>query len=480
MTSDKGVAGDGFDERLAAIRDGILSKGETVLFEEEGDQGQAIVLTNTRVIVMKVGITATGSSGGKIVGVFPLSEVTGVNVRKGPLGAVIQVCADGSRAVTPGEPPDNVIVFTGSQRMKKCESIAGRIEEALGKPVCRIEARPEQAPMQQDKPAESAEEPAAEIIESEPVQPDQDASELIAAAEAAVTPVKTEPERKAGRGGREARSLADEMFAEIVGEEKMPAHSESSETPPEPASAVHAETQPEAAAPLAEVPTGRSVEPSSSEKAAQGYGPNPHLPKPASRPRRVGGALVVLGGLLAALLVGVAVTAPLRVSQKHQTAQISTAELTSNLGSLRRQSSAVEAYKERVVRIVAASNQSAAGVESALRSGNGEALARALSSDATSSAWRSLRSLNVPAGLVGAKDNLSSGLFIRKNAMATLSSELRSGGPVGVKEALSRLAESRSLISKGLQSISAMQADLGRQMSRDRASTRRRKGSGIR
>lgn len=59
MASGKGVSSGEFDERLAAARDSALLEGENVVAQEEGDQGQALVLTDLRVIVVKGGITAT-------------------------------------------------------------------------------------------------------------------------------------------------------------------------------------------------------------------------------------------------------------------------------------------------------------------------------------------------------------------------------------------------------------------------------------
>ena len=118
MTSESGSPQGITDDRLAEERDSMLADGETVIAQEEGDQGQGIVLTNSRVLIIRVGVTATGVANGRVVGDFPLQEITAVHIRRGPLGAVIQLCTARGAPSGPGA-PDNVIAFTGQPRVKK-------------------------------------------------------------------------------------------------------------------------------------------------------------------------------------------------------------------------------------------------------------------------------------------------------------------------------------------------------------------------
>lgn len=501
MTSDKGAVGEGLDERLARLRDSLLAPGEQVLAQEEGDQGQGVFLTNSRVIVAKVGITATGASNGQITGSFPLEQITGVNVRKGPLGAVIQICATGFQATVPSGPPDNVVVFTGSQRMKRCEAIAARIEKALRRPLGRVEAPEDKpsagtvipepvAPAAADadstcademddaiqaalQAVETAASVAPESATSSAPSPQEEETETPAEA---IEAVATEDSEPAGpRGGRQARSLADEMFAEISGAEpelpvaKPKAPRTRKRVEPEPAVEAN---EPEPVAAMASQssppePVNERVPDvvEASEPVAQ-YGPNPLLPKPAARRQGTGlRSLIVVGGLMAAVLVGVAVTAPLRAPEKPAASQISPIDLTRNFQVIRKQSEAVSDYQAKVNEVVAEANQAVSRAESAVRTGNKLSVADAVRTNTVDKAWRRIDALPAPLGLAGAKEQLTSGLFICRKAFETMSGELRSTGALGAAENLARLSEGQSRIKKGIGAIEAMRADLERQSS---------------
>ena len=144
MTSDKRAPRGTLDERLAEARDGVLLDGEKIVAQEIGDQGQAIVLTQSRIILLKAGLAATGKLHAQTSKAYTLREVTSVNLRKGPAGAVIQIAGDTERRPAKGGVPDNVIVFSGARRVKKCEALADKIEHLLGRPVERTEPTPEQ------------------------------------------------------------------------------------------------------------------------------------------------------------------------------------------------------------------------------------------------------------------------------------------------------------------------------------------------
>ena len=448
MASDSGVPNERLDERLAAARDSALLEGEQIVAQEEGDRGQGIVLTNSRVLIIKVGITATGVANGKVVGEFGLPQITAVNVRKGPLGAVIQICTQAKSPAAPGATPDNVVVFTGSQRMRKCESIAAKIESALGKPVGRFES--------------SQEEPDTAAPETPPEASHEEASAEPAQApvEAAIPP---EPSiSDVARGGGPPRSLADEIFAEVARAQSQAA-------------------QP----PAAPVPGIRSVGDFGDGAAQQGtttpntelvgsLHPNPNLPKPVHRRSSGDRVLMLFALLIAALVIGVAAVAPLRVAEETPTISVSWSELTSNPKLLRRHRDAVARFARQAQGVLDGANRAIAALESALRSGNKAAVAAAVRANAVDSAWRRLNALKAPPGLAGAKEQMASGLFVGKTAVANLSSALQSSTSVDAKDFLAKFADARSLIGKGLGSIEKTRGQLDRQLAHSASPSKRK------
>jgi hypothetical protein len=160
-----------FDERLADALDSALSDGEEIVAREAGDQGQAIALTSDHIILVRVGIAATGEMEGHRTSKFPLADVTAINLRKGALGAVIQVVSNEAHSEAPSGAPDNVIVFTGPGRVKKAEGFADTIESVTGKAVARVEPHSQAAPEASAEPVVRevvAGEPVAAAVESEP------------------------------------------------------------------------------------------------------------------------------------------------------------------------------------------------------------------------------------------------------------------------------------------------------------------------
>lgn len=127
MTSSNRADFAGFDERLAEAIKGALATGEQVMAQEAGDQGQAIALTRSSIIIVKAGHTATGELNGQRAARFELKDVSAVNFRKGPLGAVIQICSNAEQSAPDGSRPDNVIVFTGPGRVKKAEAFLAEV-----------------------------------------------------------------------------------------------------------------------------------------------------------------------------------------------------------------------------------------------------------------------------------------------------------------------------------------------------------------
>ncbi len=146
MASTNGTGPVDFDERLAEAIRSALVEGERVVAYEAGDQGQAIALTDSRIILVKAGLAATGELNGQRVGVYDLQSISSVNLRKGMLGCVIQISSDAPQNGADGRRPDNVIVFTGPGRTKRAEVFASAVEESGQVTVNRVEPSAPQKP----------------------------------------------------------------------------------------------------------------------------------------------------------------------------------------------------------------------------------------------------------------------------------------------------------------------------------------------
>lgn len=428
-------APEAIDPRLAEARDSLLSEGERVVAQTEGDQGQAIVLTDSRVLILKAGIAATGQMDGRIVGDFPLAGITAVNVRKGPLGAVIQVVSSDRQPPPAGSPPDNVIVFTGPVHSKNCESIATAIESAIGKSLGRVEAH-------QEQPAE-----ASAAATSEPPVVEETASEVVDQEKPAVEPVKKKPQ-----GGREPRTLAEEMFADLIAAKKTPE-------------------------PVVETPGIPQADPviSQAEESADyhfvedqepvDFGPNPNLPKPAKRGRGPLDRVLVLLGLLGlAVLVCIGVTRPLRSPAKPPSVEINVNALTKNVDTIRHQQSAAAQYEAAISQILKPCNAEVAALTAAIRSGSVDAARSAKCEEVVVECWEKLRDLEAPPGLAGAKQSMVSGVFEVQAAVTDLAASKRSSSVINTAQVLKSLEEGRNSIDKALSLIQRIRADLKQQL----------------
>lgn len=481
MASDTGASRDGLDERLAAARDGALLEGEQVVAQEMGDQGQAIVLTKSRILIIKAGLTATGTINGQRVSAYRLGDVETVKVRKGPMGAVIQVC--GTASFTDGESPDNVVVFGDAQKVKRCEGIASKIEEVLGKPVEKIEAAPDPNAGKEIK-QEAAQ--AAAVEES--VQPDHSAVE------------ESKP-KKAPRRGIKKQSLAEEIYAEMTQQPPQPepaqpvqAVEETPDAREEPASdavagpASFADNAITAAVPGVEAQdisteevsvVAKEARPKQSEaaeaveaaevaesaEAQPAYNPNPYLPKPA-KPKSAGPskAVILLAGLAALVTVGVCVTQPLREPVKKTYPVIDTAAISLNTSTVQSQLQAVDKYRSEVVKILAASERQVAAYRASISSGDKQAAMVALKDEAADRAWQELQNLDAPAGLAGAAQKLVSGSFALKSALADAAVALQSSNKSDLEQAGKQISQAERTIDSGLAAVSAMRSELEREL----------------
>lgn len=423
MTSDNSTAREPLDERLAQARDtAIAAQGDKIIAQEMGDQGQAIVLTDSRVLILKAGLTATGNLNGEKTCAFPLSEITDINMRKGPMGAVIQIVGPKVEPPAQGGPPDNVIVFTGTQRVKKCEFIAACIEEALGKP--------------------------AEKVEFTPAEPESKAA-----------PARVEEAHGTPKGGRAPVSLAEEMFAEMNAARTAPA--------PAPAPAVEAIPTPEPQAvvespvePQAAVVEDVEEEPEEQIESLPDFRPNPKLPKPVTKTKVGMGRIATAFGVLALLmLVGLAITSPLRNQSKGREVGSVGAVKQSPI-EIKLQYRSVFEYHANVLKVLQEGRSSLSALTVALRSGNKQSIAAALQQDITDQVWRKVDSIEPPAGLVGAKEMIVSGLFSCRTVIANVSGNLQSSDSLDTRDALATLEKAQAQISGGLKTINNMEQDL--------------------
>jgi len=410
MASDNGAPREGWDDRLAEARDGALQPGEEVVAQETGDQGQAIVLTRARVLVVKVGLTTTGSLDGRQITSFPLEQITAVNVRKGPMGAVIQICSKDTTAPAPTSgPPANVVVFSGD-KSKRCEPIASAIQALLGKPV-EILA------------------PSAKEIKE---------------VEAAASGQETES-AKPRRGGREAVPLALEMFQEMT--ESPDRRTE----PTEAAHAVQAEQRTEAYSEIDQPPE--------SDIPSDVFGPNPFLPKPVRRGNRASRRLaVVVGACVLLMLLGLSIVAPLRKLSETPTPTVEVSDPAHDVAAASARLTDVTKYRAAVKAVLA----KAETTRSALRSSMGSkaALSSALAKDNSDEIWAEMSNLKAPPGMAAAKQKIASGLFMWKALATSLSNEVQAGQSDEGAGARVQMARSDAAIKEGLAMIDASVKEL--------------------
>ncbi len=241
MAAENSAPRGGFDERLTAARDTVLEAGEQIVAQETGDQGQGIVLTSSRIITIKAGFAATGEINGERVGAYAFDEITAVKMRRGPMGAVLQFVTQTAE----DDPVKNeVVVFSGDQKVKKCEAFAKKIEQTMEKTVEKFEHTDHQGAAQQPVTTEpqdeqtviqthvSMEENSPESVETvvavseteEPVSEDLvQNTEYVSVEDVSVQDAapqeqsEDQEEDVTQQRGIKRKSLAEEMYAEISG-----------------------------------------------------------------------------------------------------------------------------------------------------------------------------------------------------------------------------------------------------------------------
>ncbi len=357
MASTNGTGPAEFDERLAEAIRSVLAEGERVMAHEAGDQGQAIALTDSRIILVKAGLAATGELNGQRIGVYDLQSISSVNLRKGMLGCVIQISADATQNSADGRRPDNVIVFTGPGRTKRAEAFVSAVEESAQIVVSRVEPS---APQK------------LKVVESAPV---------------------------------ESTAIPEEVVAEKIIEE-----------------------EPE-------------VDPRES------FNPNPLLPKSVRKheagPNRM---LVMLGVMAALVFVGMAVLAPLHETQSAPPSLSMTG--TSQLNNAKLQAVAVANYLDLVNKQLNKADANTATFKAVLRSRDKAAINSASRSLVLDQVCKAMADLKAPPGLAGAKEDLTGGLLMRKNAITAAAAAAGSNSAIEVESILKRFEEADAQINR--------------------------------
>jgi len=412
-----------FDERLHEALKSALSDGEEIVAQEAGDQGQAIALTKDHIILVRVGLAATGEMNGHKTTKFALGEVTSVNLRKGALGAVIQICSSQAHSGTPNGAPENVIVFTGPGRVKKAETFADTIEHVAQKSVSRFEPLPQVAPEADEQ---------------------------------------TIPE--APKPGRKRQTLAEEIYNESMQAKARPDESAAEAEAPQEVESVPAE-QTQATADV----EFDLEEPDTPSRSA--YNPNPRLPKPVRKKAHGPNKMLVVLGVLAGLtVVGMAVMAPIHDAKLAPAPIVGTSAAAISDRSIRLQMSAVSNYQDEVAKVMAGADAEASALRSAVRSGSQPAVQSACKPGRIDTAWEKIGALSAPPGLAEASQNLLNGLLMMKNA----ASAAAASETVDSKEALARFDEAEALIRKGRTAIAEQRATLAKQAA-EAAKTLKRK-----
>lgn len=424
MASDKASAKNFMDERLVIVLNNVLETGENVLIQIMADQGQALVITDKRVLVIRAGLKTTGTLNGQKVVSFNRSDIKSIKIRRGPLGAIAQIVSSSSESSSLGEPPpDNIIIFNGEIRAKKCESF-GQEMQKLGINVEYIGMNP--------KPVSSEKTEIIHVVESQAIEErvkkdapeqkaihvDQEANESIEALEETQPPVIDKPQR----AKKEFKSLADEMFEDMASEKPF--------TPKEviiPEAADNSKS--EQSEYIIEKPKIEEVSTSIIDEiekivvtiaeenkvaAAEAYKPNPRLPKPASKTaKKFGKSMVVLIvlGLMAFAGMAIIKSAPTIKNVK----QIDVSKIAQNETQMQEQLDGILEYKKQIQLILSKTAQARASVNT-----NNESY-MIKSEDVLDDAVTQIQNMQTPLGLVDVREQLKSAFFEYKSLAVQLS-----------------------------------------------------------
>jgi hypothetical protein len=416
MSFEKAAAGGAIDSRVAALLSDALGDGESVLVQETGDQGQSIILTNFRLIVIKIGLAATGQMDAERTAAYYYASISAVKLRRGPMGAVIQIVSEANPPSVPGQPPMNLVVFSGDKRIKHAEAIAEQIGKALHITIERIEPQRDAsahpaAPqtLEHAAPVESSAE--SDVQQPHPGSGSYDLGDL-----------------EKLRGGTEAGVSETEKSVSAAEVE------DSDDVLPEEDGEFHA---------------------------------NPRLPKPVKSGGMSKGMVVALIGALAALVVaGVAILGPMRSAQGTDRMSHVARMPVATADSLKTDLAAATAFQAETRTIIAASDASADALKNALAKRDLQAIATAARTDSSRAAIDKLKSLAVPKTMEPTREKLTLALDGRRAVMNTAEAYLTSGDSAQIPIMQAKLIVAARLFNEAQADLSCDIASFKSQLAR--------------
>jgi hypothetical protein len=93
---------------------------------------------------------------------FKFDEIGVVNLRRGPMGAIVQIVGKQITANPNVRPPENMAIFSGEQKVKKLELLIEKLVSSSGIAVNRVDWIPETVP--ESLPAKSDNDPETETL----------------------------------------------------------------------------------------------------------------------------------------------------------------------------------------------------------------------------------------------------------------------------------------------------------------------------
>lgn len=425
MASERASAKNFMDERLVIALNNALETGENVLIQIMADQGQALAITDNRILVIRAGLKTTGALNGQKVVSFKRSDIKSIKIRRGPLGALAQIISSGSDSVSVGEPPpDNVIIFNGEIRAKKCESFGQELQK-LGINVEYIGMNPKSisSPEKNEMIHVVEGEPKEETVEKEntvaqEIHIEQVTNDTVEAVEETLPPVIDKPQRIK----KEFKSLADEMFEDMASEKPfipeeviIPEVADISNSEQIESIVEEHEAEEVFTSIINEIEDIASAIPQERKmEDVEAYKPNPRLPKPASKTAKKLGksmAVLIVLGLMAFAGMAIIKSAPKIKNIK----QIDVSKIAQNATQMQEQLDGILEYKKQVQLIISKTAQARASVNT-----NNES-AMIKSEDVLHDAITQIEDMQTPLGLVDVREQLKSAFFEYKSLAVQLS-----------------------------------------------------------
>lgn len=510
MSSDNAMPKEVLSEQLAELRNSTLTADENIVAQQMGDTGQAVVLTDSRIMILKAGLSATGSIDGRNVTALTFEEVGAVNLRQGPMGAVIQIVGKVKNPDSGVRPPENMAIFSGEMKIRKLEALADKFTSISKLPTNRIgwspdpsvETYPLADQAQELEPVKSSKtrKPRASrktaVVEDVPTDAEIPAiSEILSITDKLVQvqersvdeiefdlsgigmyeqPVVVKDDVKETKKGRKKKSLAEEIYGEFLESEPEPvAVAQISEPAPVIAESVPVEPvqtvekliykpeiepipaiQEEAPVVEPEVVFDLVEEDLVSDKEI--YRPNPKLAMYRPKKKRMSMAVaLIFTVLILMVLAGVAVL------NRNILIDLSSGSSSQMTSSGRKTHSRnrydVVRYRETIASLVAASDSDSYRLEKALTSRNVSGIRNTISTSSHDKLLRKLHGMQPPKGLQTAQTQLESGVRERKVVATSLSNALSGADTVDAAKTLARLQSADNKVRRALDRVNYME-----------------------